>query len=74
MFATIKSFLLKLFTDFQTTFIWLFAIGILVSALLVFTGGEENAPKFKKGLIVCIVGMMVFLLAKPLVSYMDANL
>jgi uncharacterized YccA/Bax inhibitor family protein len=74
MFSTIKSFLLRLFTDFQTTFIWLFAIGILVSALLVWTGGEENAPKFKKSLVVCIVGMMIFLLAKPLVQYMDAGL
>lgn len=74
MFVTIKNFLLALFTDFQTTFIWLFAIGILVTGLLVWTGGEENAPKFKKGLVVCIVGIMIFLLAKPLVVYIDQYL
>lgn len=74
MFTSIKSFLLKLFTDFQTTFIWLFAIGILITTLGVWMGGEDNAPKFKKGLVISIFGILIFLLAKPLVSYMDANL
>ncbi|MBU8732516.1 hypothetical protein KM915_20930 [Cytobacillus oceanisediminis] len=74
MFTSIQNLLKGIFGDFQTTFIWLFVIGILISGLLVWLGGEENAPKFKKSLVICIVGLMVFLLASPIVSYVDSYL
>lgn len=74
MFARITKLLNKIFVDLQSTFIWIFAIGILISAIGVWAGGEENAPKFKKGLTLSIIGVIVFLLAKPMVDYVKANL
>ena len=74
MFTTLKNFINKLFTDFQSTFLWIFALGFLFCGLMVWLGGEENAPKFKKGLLFTICGLVVFLLAKPIVQYLDAGL
>jgi stage V sporulation protein AE len=73
VFSQIKSFLLKLFTDFQSTFIWIFAIGILFCALMVWMGDEHNAPKFKKGLMTCVFGLIIFLLAKQIIQYIDGS-
>lgn len=74
MFGRIESLILSLFTDMQSTFIWIFAIGGLFSGLMIAFGGEENAPRFKKMLMWCIVGLVVFLLAKPIVEYVKTNL
>jgi stage V sporulation protein AE len=74
MFTKLNAFFLKLFTDFQTTFIWVFIIGVLISAIGVWAGDEQNAPRFKKGLVMSIVGTIVFLLAKPIIDYVKANL
>lgn len=74
MFTRIGYLLNKIFTDLQSTFIWLFAIGILISAVGVWAGGEENAPKFKKGLTMSIAGVVIFLLAKPMIDYVKMNL
>lgn len=74
MFNQIKNLILKLFTDLQGTFLWIFAIGILLCAIVLAFGDEQNAPKFKKGLIGCLAGIVVFLLAKPVVEYVQSNL
>lgn len=74
MFARIENLILTIFDDFSTTFIWIFAIGILACSLMIGFGGEENTPKFKKGLIFCAIGVVVFLLAKPFVQYIQGNL
>ena len=74
MFNSIKSLLLSLFIDMQTTFITLFAIGFLFCALMIWQGEEQNAPKFKKGLGFTVAGVVVFLLAKPIVEYVQSGL
>lgn len=74
MFSRIEGFLLSLFTDLQNTLFWIFAFGALFSAVMIGLGSEENAPKFKKGLLFCIIGAVIFLLAKPLVEYIRGNL
>lgn len=74
MFGRIENLILRIFTDMQSTFIWIFAIGLLFCAIMIGFGGDENAPKFKKGLIFCIVGVVVFLLAKPAIEYIQNNL
>jgi len=74
VFKSLRTLLNALFTDITSTFITLFAIGILVCGLLTAFGGEENQAKFKRGLVVCIGGLIVFLLAKPIVSYFQTHL
>lgn len=74
MFQRIENLILQIFTDLQTTFIWIFAIGILACSIMIGFGSEENAPRFKKGLIFCIVGAVIFLLAKPVIQYIQTNL
>nr|WP_173026412.1 hypothetical protein [Aeromonas sp. Ne-1]AKO69698.1 hypothetical protein [Aeromonas sp. Ne-1] len=71
MFANIKKFFTQLFTDFQSTFTWIFIFGIIFCAIMVGWGGDENAPKFKKGLITCIFGLVIFLSAKLIVEYVN---
>ncbi|ACI30587.1 MULTISPECIES: hypothetical protein [Bacillus] len=74
MFTRIQHLLQTLFTDMQSTFIWAFIIGGLVCGLMIWQGDEQNAPKFKKGLLFCGAGVVVFLLAKPFVDYIKAGL
>lgn len=74
MFTRIGSLLSRLFTDLQTTFIWIFAIGILICAIGVWAGDEQNAPRFKKGLMLSVIGLIVFLLARPIIDYVKMNL
>lgn len=74
MFRQLRGLLNSLFGDITSTFITLFAIGILVCGLLAAFGGEENQAKFKRGLLLCVGGLIVFLLAKPIVSYFQTHL
>lgn len=74
MFIRLQGLLNSLFNDITSTFITLFAIGILVCGLLAAFGGEENQAKFKRGLFLCIIGLIVFLLARPIVNYFQSNL
>lgn len=74
MFIRLQGLLNSLFGDITSTFITLFAIGILVCGLLAAFGGEENQAKFKRGLFLCIIGLIVFLLARPIVEYFQRNL
>ncbi|AOZ94942.1 TrbC/VirB2 family protein [Paenibacillus crassostreae] len=74
MFEALQGLLNTLFGDITKTFITLFSIGILVCGLIAAFGGEENQPKFKKGLMLCVVGLVVFVLAKQIVEYFQTNL
>ena len=74
MFESLQGLLNSLFGDITSTFITLFAIGILVCGLLAAFGGDENQTKFKRGLFLCVVGLIVFLLARPIVNYFQNNL
>ncbi|WP_430510707.1 hypothetical protein [Gottfriedia solisilvae] len=69
MFTTLQNFFKALFGDIQKTFIWLFAIGALFTALMVWLGDEQSSPKFKKGLTVCLWGLVLFLIVKPMITY-----
>ena len=74
MFATLKAFFSSLFNDMQGTFIWLFTIGMLICGLMAWLGDEANQSKFKKALVFCIWGLVIFLLAKPIITYVDSKL
>lgn len=74
MFERIDSLLSTLFSDIQSTFITLFAIGLLICAFGTWAGDEQTGPRFKKGLVLCAGGIVVFLLANPIVSYFQNNL
>ena len=74
MFSQLQNLLDSIFSDISTTFITLFAIGVLVCGLMAAFGGEENQPKFKKGLVLCIFGVVAFTLAKPLITYLQTSL
>lgn len=74
MFEAIDGLLNSLFKDIQSTFITLFAIGFLVCAFGTWAGDEHSGPRFKKGLVLCIGGIVVFLLADPIVTYFQKRL
>lgn len=74
MFDRIGNLLSTLFTDLQSTFITIFAIGLLICAVGIWAGDEQATPKFKRGLMMCAAGVVVFLLAGPIVSYISNNL
>lgn len=74
MFERISGFLNTLFADMQTTFITIFMIGLLICAIGVWAGDEQSSPKFKNGLKLCVVGVVLFLLAKPVIDYIQTNL
>jgi len=74
MFDQINGLLNSLFTDMQSTFITIFAIGLLICAVGVWAGDEHAGPKFKKGLMFCAMGVVVFLLARPIIDYISINL
>ena len=74
MFERVQGFLGVLFSDMQSTFITLFAIGILICTMGVASGDEQSASKFKSGIKISGVGLVVFLLAKPIIEYVQTNL
>ncbi len=74
VFDRISAFLNTLFSDMQTTFITIFMIGLLISAIGVWAGDEQSSPKFKNGLKLCVLGVVLFLLAKPVIDYIQMNL
>lgn len=73
MFEAIKGLLNTLFGDITSSFVTLFAIGILICALGAAFGGDESQGKFKRGLITCIICLIVFLLADKVVEYFQTN-
>lgn len=69
MFESINNLLDTVFIELRTLGITLFSIGLIVLSLLTAFGGEENKRSFQRGLIVCIVGIVVFFLAKPIITF-----
>lgn len=74
MFARIQAFLNTLFSDMQGTFITIFMIGLLICAIGVWAGDEQSSPKFKNGIKLCVLGVVLFLLARPVIDYVQTNL
>lgn len=74
MFERIGMFLNTLFSDMQSTFITIFMIGLLICAIGVWAGDEQSSPKFKSGIKLCVTGVVLFLLAKPVIDYIQVNL
>lgn len=74
LFESIKSLLDTLFDEFREAGTTLFALGLVVMGLLTAFGGEENKRNFQRGFVICLIGMMVFFLAKPLVKFVQGEL
>lgn len=74
MFERIDGFLDTVFSDMQSTFITVFMIGLLICAIGIWTGDEQSSPKFKRGLVLSVFGLAVFILAKPIIEYVQINL
>jgi len=74
MFESLRGLLDTVFSEFRTLGITIFAIGLIVMALLTAFGGEENKRTFQKGFVICCAGMVVFFLAKPIVNFFQGNL
>lgn len=74
MFESLNNLLDTIFEEFRSLGITLFAIGIIVMAALTAFGGEENKRSFQRGFVVCLVGIIVFFLAKPIISFVRDTL
>ncbi|QDY46983.1 hypothetical protein FK545_20555 (plasmid) [Planococcus glaciei] len=74
MFERINGFLNTVFSDMQSTFITVFMIGLLICAIGVWAGDEQSSPRFKRGLVLSVLGLVVFILAKPIIEYVQINL
>lgn len=74
MFESLNNLLDTIFSEFRSLGITLFAIGIIVMAALTAFGGEENKRGFQRGFIVCLVGIIVFFLAKPIITFIRNTL
>ena len=74
MFTSLNNLLDSIFNEFRTLGTTLFAIGLIVMALLTAFGGEENKRTFQRGFIICLFGMIVFFLAKPIVTFIKTTL
>jgi stage V sporulation protein AE len=73
MFESIQNLLSAIFSNVFSLGATLFAIGILICAIMAAWGGEEGKQKFQKGLVVCACGFTIFLLANPLITFIQQN-
>ncbi|MEK5081055.1 hypothetical protein MKX73_19200 [Solibacillus sp. FSL W7-1436] len=73
-FTKLTAFANNIFTDVLGLVIAVFSIGILVCAVVVWKGDEQAAEKFKKGLIISVIGLAVAILAKVIISYVRSGL
>lgn len=73
-FTKLTTFTNNIFNDVLGLVIAIFAIGILVCAAVVWKGDEQAAEKFKKGLIMSVIGLAVAVLAKVIISYVKSGL
>lgn len=74
MFDSLNNLLDNIFIELRTLGITIFSIGIIIMALLTAFGGEENKRSFQRGFMVCIAGVIVFFLAKPIITYIRSML
>jgi hypothetical protein len=68
-FTKINSFVQASTTSITTLVISIFILAIIVTGAMVAFGNEENVPRFKKALGWSIVGLMVVVLARVIVSW-----
>ena len=74
MFESLNNLLDTVFDELRSVGVTVFAIGIIVMALLTAFGGEENKRTFQRGFVVCVVGIIVFFLAKPIITFLRDTL
>lgn len=74
MFESLNNLLDTIFDEFRSLGITVFAIGIIVMAMLTAFGGEENKRGFQKGFVVCVFGIIVFFLAMPIITFIRTAL
>lgn len=68
-FTNINKFVVATTGSVTTLVISIFILAIIVTGAMVAWGSEENVPRFKKALIWSIVGLMVTVLAKTIVTW-----
>ncbi|MFS0783353.1 TrbC/VirB2 family protein [Bacillus sp. 1P06AnD] len=73
-FDKIKTLLNTLQSNITNTFITIFIIGIIICAAMAWRGSEENAPRFQKGLMMCIAGLVIFVLGPIIVTWVKSLL
>lgn len=73
-FDIVDKFLQNMKGDIQDVAITLFTIGIMVTGSILFFGGEEKNPIFKKAFGWLIVGLIIMLLAGPIVTWIDTSI
>lgn len=74
MFDSLRNLFNTLFTEFRGLGLSIFATGLVVMALLTAFGGDENKQTFKRGFVTCLIGLIVFFLAKPIVTFIRGAL
>jgi len=74
LFESLNNLLDTVFDELRSVGVTVFAIGIIVMALLTAFGGEENKRTFQRGFVVCVVGIIVFFLAKPIITFLRDTL
>lgn len=73
LFESLEKLLNAIFTNIFNTGATLFGVGILFCALMAAFGGEEGKQKFQKGLVVCLIAFVAFLLAKAIIAFIKTN-
>jgi len=61
------------FNDLTSLAITVFGIGVVVCALGVWKGDEENVHKFKKGLTWTVIAFVIAVLAKGILAWVKAG-
>lgn len=74
MFDSLNNLLNTIFIEFRQLGMTIFAIGMLVMAVLTAMGGEENKRNFQKGFLISVIGLIVFFLVKPIIEFFRTNL
>lgn len=73
-FEIVDNWLQNMQGDIKDIAITLFTIGIMVTGSILFFGGEEKNPIFKKAFAWLLIGLIVMLLAGPIVTWVDTSL
>jgi len=74
MFDKLSSLLISFMTDWKSTFITAFIIGILVCMAGAAWGGEEHQGRFKTGLKTIVVCLIIYILAPDVIDYVRTKL
>ncbi|MEH6867775.1 hypothetical protein [Priestia megaterium] len=73
LFGSLQKLVNAIFSNIFNLGATIFGIGILFCALMAAFGGEEGKQKFQKGLVICIIAFVVFLLAKAIIAFIKTN-